>query len=445
MFEVHPDAIRSFNAQVEEIADLVVLRPPRQQPTPAFMPEIHLSGHITSEDIIGPVQLSESDLYGNEMARFRECAGGVYGLEEEPFARLRELAPRIQKLECWQDSLSVKFVEDILFQWCLDKTQGMHAEMPMEKLANEAAKQVKTIEFWIPVYDLHTQQEIRFGSVRFATITRAMIDKWDNKLQSHPDFPPEAVPVLTARRKELQGYAAVVVQIMAEPKRAREVATELADDAIGLLRFFCPANLDVNLTSQCVARGKEHHQGFRLLQVSDGAITEDSKGVNRKGIYPWVIDARSQRELKAAGLDFVGEVFGKVRRTKLETDVLDAMLLFSSGCLVPHTAERLLYVFAALESLLLLNESEPITQAIGERLGFLAGQDADSRIAINRRVKDAYKVRSAFVHHGKRLNSSELNLFLIDAWNGVHTVLLNTQRHRTKESLIQSIERHKYR
>src|SRR6185437_12788537 len=51
MFVIHPDARRTFDAAIQEIANLVVLRKPAQQGTPDFIPDVYTSFHLTSEHL----------------------------------------------------------------------------------------------------------------------------------------------------------------------------------------------------------------------------------------------------------------------------------------------------------------------------------------------------------------------------------------------------------
>ena len=68
----------------------------------------------------------------------------------------------------------------------------------------------------------------------------------------------------------------------------------------------------------------------------------------------------------------------------------------------------MVYIFAALESLLHQNEQEPIMSNIADRIAFLMGNTAEERIAIVANVKTTYDLRSKFVHHGKRVANSDL-------------------------------------
>jgi hypothetical protein len=56
----------------------------------------------------------------------------------------------------------------------------------------------------------------------------------------------------------------------------------------------------------------------------------------------------------------------------------------------------------ALERMLLKNATEPITQNLSERLALFVREKPDERKDVLRTVRDAYAIRSRYVHHGLR-------------------------------------------
>jgi len=341
--------------------------------------------------------------------------------------------------------VSIQFVEDALFRWCLKACQQSSTQSVCDFIISEATLSVREIETWIPIYALHVQSAFNIGTVVFKTITREMLDVWQQGIRAEAGDSPKVLEALERRRKELQGLAAGVVSVLAEPIRAAEIAAERVDSATALLRFFAPANFVARQLSYCVPLGSHQRQGHHYLTVKDGKIVGESRGVSPHGTDPWVIDDALLREFQASGLTAIGSLFAKEGKSDLETAVLDALFLYSKAPLVPDTAEKLLYIFAALESILLLNATEAITQNIGERLAFLVGSDADSRLRVKKVVAEAYAVRSSFVHHGERVEDFDLTELLMAAWNGLHAMVGNAARFKTKEELLKTLERHKFR
>jgi hypothetical protein len=445
-FDLHPDAVATFTAQAQVLAARIRVKDPAPQPTnTGFKVDVFVGHALTADDLRGPVEVSSQDANGNRVSRFTTDGGKLIGLGDPDYSQLAKLARSIQKTPAFRNTVGFQFVEDALFLWCLKRCQQSSTQSVCDFIISEATLNVREIETWIPIYALHVQSAFNIGAVVFKTITREMLDVWQQGIRAEAGDSPKVLEALERRRKELQGLAAGVVSVLAEPIRAAEIAAERVDSATALLRFFAPANFDARQLSYCVPLGSHQRQGHHYLTVKSGRIVGESRGVLLRGTDPWVIDDVLLREFQSSGLTAIGSLFAKEEKTQLETAVLDALFLYSKASLVPETAEKLLYIFAALESILLLNETEAITQNIGERLGFLVGGDADSRIRVKKMVAEAYAVRSSFVHHGRRIEEFDLQELLMAAWNGLHAMVGNAERFKTKDELLNTMERHKFR
>jgi hypothetical protein len=445
-FDLHPDAVAGFTAQAQAIADRIRVKDQAPQPANAGFKVDAFIGHaLTADDLRGPIEVSGQDATGKRVTRFTTEGGKLIGLGEEDYPQLAKLARSIQKTPAFRNTVSVQFVEDALFRWSLKTCKQETTQSACNFVIGEATTSVRELEIWIPIYSLHVQTPFNVGSVVYKTITREMLDVWQQGIRSKAGESPEVLEALKRRRKELQALAAGVVSIVAEPQRAFEVASERVDAATALLRLFAPANFEPNLLSYCVPLGSHLREGHHHLTVKDGNIVGETRGVLPRGTDPWVIDDPTLRQYQSLGLTAISDLFSKEPKTDLENSVFEALLLYSKASLVPETAEKLLYIFAALESVLLLNETEPITQNVGERLAFLVANDADSRLNVKKVVAEAYGVRSSFVHHGRRTEEFNLTEMLMASWNGLHAMVGNSSRFKTKEELLATIERHKFR
>jgi hypothetical protein len=61
-----------------------------------------------------------------------------------------------------------------------------------------------------------------------------------------------------------------------------------------------------------------------------------------------------------------------------------------------------------LESLLIFGGQEQLVQNIGERIAFATAADATKRMEIVTAVRQAYDLRSGFVHHGRPVADVEV-------------------------------------
>lgn len=105
-----------------------------------------------------------------------------------------------------------------------------------------------------------------------------------------------------------------------------------------------------------------------------------------------------------------------------------------------RVSDKLVYALVALESIFLRNHSEPIQKNLGERIAFLVGDDRDSRKAIVALIGEIYGIRSALLHHGKDVSSSETKVieFFHIAWNALHAVIQNADRFDSIDLLMSA-------
>jgi hypothetical protein len=444
-FEMHPSAEAALNEQANVVAESVgIYSPAPRNMGSSFKPDVQLAAELTNSDLRSPMVVSDLDQSGNVVSRFVQESAGLVGFVQDAYQRLNKLAQSIQKVDAFRDVVSVRFVEDAIFNWSMEKLKGKINKSACEYVVDVAGKEVCTREFWIPIYGLHIQSAFSVGPVIFKTITREMIEQWHQHIMAKGPRDPRVGWKLERDKKELLGFAAATCEVEAEPIRAEEIARDLSDKAISLIRLFTIANFEPSQFSFCVPLGSHQRYGHHYLSVRSGIIVSETRGVTLKGQYPWVIDDVLLNEMNSTVLPVLSELFGKKSKGEFEDLVFDGLQLYSQAPLVPTLAEKLLYMFAALESILLRDEKETPTDTIAERLAFLVGNDVDSRLAIRKSVKQAYNIRSRFVHHGKRADA-DLTHFFQTAWTGICKIAEMAPKFKTKTEFLDQIEQYKYR
>jgi hypothetical protein len=443
-FDFHPEAFAALNEQANQVAEAAALKPPSPHKKPAgFKPDVHIAANLTSAHLQGPIQMFQKDEDGNDLSRFIQEGPAVVGFDQAAYAKLRKVARSIQKTGTFRTMVSVQFVEDALFHWSLRKLKGNTDKTACEYIASEAEQKVCHQEIWIPIYGLHIQSSFRLGPIVFKTISRQMVDEWQRPVRERFPEKPEIHSKLDREKKELLGFAAATYETEAEPEWARETASDLADKAISILRLFSAANFDPRQFSYCVPLGSHQRYGYHTINVRDAKIIGQAQGIIGKGQFPWVIDDAWLKEMNDLQT-IAGALFDKEPKTSMDELVFDSLLLYSKATLVPTLAEKLLYMFAALESVLLRDENEPITESISERLAYLSADELESRLAARKSVKGAYGVRSRFVHHGKR-EGKDLTDFFRYAWTALWRIAEIATQFKTKSELLDYIEQYKYR
>ena len=119
----------------------------------------------------------------------------------------------------------------------------------------------------------------------------------------------------------------------------------------------------------------------------------------------------------------------------------------SRSALQHDTEARLLYLFAALESLLLMDRGDHPTSAVSERLAFFMKNDSKERRRIVRLVKDVYNTRSMFVHHGEKIPEDKMKNvrdFCVFAWSFFLLALGKCRDWKDKGEFLHFIDEKKY-
>ena len=84
------------------------------------------------------------------------------------------------------------------------------------------------------------------------------------------------------------------------------------------------------------------------------------------------------------------------------------MVTFGRAALTADLREKMIWYCAGLESILLRDSSEPILQNLSERLAMFAYDTVQERTVALKDVKEAYALRSRFVHHGAEIDEGEV-------------------------------------
>jgi hypothetical protein len=278
-----------------------------------------------------------------------------------------------------------------------------------------------------------------------------MIDAWHAPIieQLNEKFgcvDAQAQLALDEERRELQGFAAATVRLHAEPRRASEVASEEAERALAMLRFFSPANRLPEMVSYCTLLGKEHIEETKELVVQDGRVITYSVGSTNSASPFWALDNRFIEEIGNAGLVVLSDLLRQEKRTEFQEALLDSLRLYSKCALAKNPADKLVAILVALESLLLKDSNESIQQNLAERMAFLFEASVTERREMKAKVLKAYGLRSSFIHHGRDITTDEMDAlreFMMVAWTSFYALIWFAHTFKTKAEMFDHIEERK--
>ncbi|MGA2611357.1 MAG: hypothetical protein ABSH01_28250 [Terriglobia bacterium] len=444
--DLHPEAGRNFDEKAEGLLPLVSVVPVVGKHEAGFRPDVYVRAHFTEREIIGEIETAFRDYRGRETGRIFDHDGRTLGLVGKGFKDLEALATQLQRAGRIRPYVSVRCLINTAFRWVKKRYRGETNEPFTGYVLRECATLVKESEIWIPLFHVYIQTELSVGKIRFKTLTREMLDSYlERVLKSLPQENQAAFQVQFDRtRSRLQGCAAATIALTAEPLRAQEVAGEEAGYSIAALRFFHAANMTPYLRCYCTPAGAENLLASSTLTVDSGMIQQWQDSASPTGNMEWVLSDQEIRELQSAGLDALSRLLARDERSPFEDELLDAILLHSRNSLFDDAANRLVYILAAVESILLRDSNEPVGKNIGERLAFVIGRTAEERTAIRDNVTHVYALRSAFLHHGRALREMDsLELFMRYVWTGFVALIHGMDKFRTKQELIEALERRK--
>jgi hypothetical protein len=444
--QVHPDAAKNFDETAERLLAFISKMPIAGLEAAGFRPDIHVSAHLGEKDTIGEIKFGMVDYRRREVAKVFHHDGQLLGLVDEAFKSFEALAIRVQQLKTVRSYLSTRCILEVGFEWVQKRHVGETEESFTSFVLREAATLVKEVEIWLPLSRVYLQSELTIGRVRFRTLSREMLDDCLDKTRKK--FPPERMAELEVSfnrtRSLFQGCAAATIKLTAEITRAQEVAEEEAEYSIAALRFFHASNMTPYIRCCCTFAGAERVSKMSALTVSSGMIDRWEDRIVPNLDSTWVLSEAEIRNLQNSGLDALSQLLARDQRSKFEDEVLDAILIYSRNSLLDDPASRLIYILAAVESVLLRDSNEPIQKNIGERLAFIVGETVDERMSIRDTVTCVYSVRSAFLHHGHALGEMDaLELFMKYVWRGFFWLIMNREKFQTKQELIDALERRK--
>lgn len=265
------------------------------------------------------------------------------------------------------------------------------------------------------------------------------------------------------------------VQVTGRLDKAQLIAYDKVETAIAFLKLYRSPNYD--------SQRRFFHVTGKVIPTTNRftlRYSDDGQNINplieKIGfLFSFELDNNRIRIMRKTGFRKLDELLKKDKLTRFEMRIINSIRLFGSACDViltkshirrpiglgfpiekesePRTSfeaismnDRLVRLFIALESLLILDENEPLSSNISERGAFIIGKTYDERKRIKVFIKKMYKLRSAHVHHGKsKITHALLYRFTILVRNILLNLILIKDRMklRTEEDLRDWLERKK--
>lgn len=234
---------------------------------------------------------------------------------------------------------------------------------------------------------------------------------------------------------------AATIKVTAELTRAYEIALQEADKATSVLRVFASPLITPGARSFFDLLGREGSESDHYMVLEEGHSPAIMVGFAYRDKPPTVLRRDMIAMFDRLGLGILSAILENGPQTEFESAVLDMVFQYSKAAVAGSLSDQLTYIFSALDQFLLRDASEPIQQNIAERIAFLLHRGREERRSTIKNVKDAYGLRSRFIHHGKTVNDSKvLEPFLRTVWEFVIRAIHFSSKFETKRAFLDDIE-----
>jgi hypothetical protein len=429
-------AAAAFDARAESLMALVqvVAVTPQQR---RWEPEVVVKAQLGPDDVQGEIEMTSVGLDGVHVATRFASGDEMCELGGEGYSLLRKLAEQVARVPTLRESISSVAVEHFLRRWVRDRHRKSEQRAFTEVMLQEFTTAIRSFSIWLPVQRLHVEQDLSFGVAWLRNISKSMID-------SIVEASPEQVrPAKEHRLRPFQGHAAVVIECVAEPERAIEVSLERAEAVLAALSPFSSG------AAHCTAGSSIELWGVQRRRMASALFFVDDRlqGSKAKLLEPDSRNIAINKEfLQVFGAQLVALKWLLEHATagSLAELVVDSLRVYRRATLTGDPAEKITFVFAALEMVLVDGNKEPIQESIAVRLAFLVGDSLPGRKEILATIRKAYSLRSAFVHHGAQIEDVNLaNQLLKIALLAMLTLVSKAQQFAKPADLILALDERK--
>ena len=434
---ISPEAIKYFDKEAFELVSLmdVVTNPKKIDQEPlASMAEanaIEWSGPI--ENFIESHGDMIRSIMGNKMIGFSHATG----------ERFSKFVDNIQKTPQIRARVSKSFVKDLTFKWLVNtKEKGQAPSDFSSHLLTSIEEATNEYKIFYHVVCLFLNTPFSLGNVQFGFFTKeyfkVFADEWK---ANHLDNDVNAYEQLW---EKYPGRCYAMMHVKAENERAKDIAFKYCSRAIDVLKicsptlnvpqFECTFEIDKRLTrnteTEILVETVKNNRGLSVSLYGAG--------------HPFSLTDGEMTQFKLRGLDVFDSFLQEFETdpTELKKMIVIAIERLASSFVLKDLHQRVAEICSILESLLLLNDSGSMTEIVCRYFRHLVHSEPDRRKELDKIYKKLYGIRSAWVHHAKRIqiDLAELSYLQQCVQRLLQVLIGKTKEHTTKETVLAEID-----
>jgi len=435
--------INSFNSNANKILSCLELLPPREVEKNAKLSDSHLVKYnIDEKDVISVKSLPSIDGFGKEKGWYFETPEGKVGLEQEEYQEFLNLVEKLAERKEIRNLVSQKFMKNVFFEWFKKRYKQKFESGFIEYFIQRADEEVKERKISIPIDFLAIQESFKVGKIIFEFLTEKFFDDWEEDFKKDTRIPAERrSDFFKDWRKKYQGKVYASIKVKGDKETCKRIAKEETEIALMALRFFSPTAFIPKIPSYFGIKGKTSIPSINFLVFEGQFPSNIEYGLEKKRIFNFIVDKVLISKMKKMGLENLSDLLLRDKKTKLEELLLNSLFLFSKAIISNNFEDKLVFFLVSIEMLLLKDTSEPIQSNLWLRLSFLTANKAEERKKVKKIIQKAYKLRSAYLHHGeKKENFKLLRDLQIHIWTALRNILISREEFTTKEDLLGYIE-----
>jgi len=327
-------------------------------------PDTHIQANVTSEDIIGEVVVSFSDVTGTRIAHFYPDGDKTLGLAEDNLRQAREIAKRIWCRREVRDHLSAETVEELLLEWVGAAARGHPTEPLAQRINQVLAERVNEVSVWVPIEATLIEGELQFADSTLMMLSRADLDGAFDAAFRDRGF-NQVEQYREKLHRDWAGKAVMRFSFCAESKRAHELALQKAETYMTVLQFYSFSATSFLLTSHAAPAGHRPYRMKRSIVVGPSTF-QRSAGIAEPSSWLQITSAY-RAQMEKMGLMVLSSL-AQATACEYEERLLEALLIYGRACYQFEPVDKLLQIMTAIEMFALRNDGEPIMTSVADRI-----------------------------------------------------------------------------
>ena len=368
--------------------------------------------HSILNKIVGIIENTPKNFSKNDYGNWRclERRGIIFDLAGDSLDTYNDVLRDILNQERWGEKFSEKYVDKILKNLLFDIIEfGTDiAKENFDSICYDAESYSTEQVVYVPLggISMYGVEELNLGRIQFKKITRVILEEILEATRAilkttKVSFEEQQLFIEETEEDLSEKFldkVCATCRVIAEPKRAQELAEQETQRALDLLRCSIPVlyksqeNIKIDLLPQVPSSFQS------TLVLSSSGYVLDRTRLNRN----YELSPANLEVLEKIGVFEVSKILQKsyTDLNDYEKTLLRGIHWFASSQTQVEIENEFLNLITCLETFFTREKGEPISNSIAEGIAFVLAKDLTKRKKIKQRIKCLHGMRSEVSHGG---------------------------------------------